>query len=1097
MKNLIKFLFIFLMSLTILVGCNESNSSKTENVQTEEVETFKVRFIVDGNLYDTIKIESGKKIKFPDEPYKEGCEFLGWYTEDDELIDDRTKVNEKLTLYAKFSDEDIPSRPMTPTEPVTPTEPIPTIPQDQCDHLTLELMKADLSSSACDSILYYEFCIDCGYSVINNTFTEIDCDFIYTSSHTEYDEYGDMVEIVKGYCSYCSNRITVKTKTEHTDGCEIKEAISISFYDGNFNPIIENVYDFVYSYEHNYYTDTIESLGNCISDGCLVTERCYYCDAVNTYTQYGHSFEYDEHYVGDCYTKFYGDKCKYCKVYQWIGYDLNCRLVETYSHSSSFNEGITHNLEYECADCNLKFFVTKDTKQEFACSLRVDYAVSYDDYSFFYTDYEEVHDLEYISPDFKGDCNVGHSIDINCKNCEYRDNYYYYDDHFLLSETKTYNQLCSGLKVNEYTCALCDYVNSDYIENNVWNITESSDTFEKYSCYNGCCIKEITYEIIRYEDKCDYIERKVLNYFNNGDHVVSLDVDYQGINHNFEFEPTLYGTTCDDGYTLKVSCLDCEYEEVYENHYGHYNHDTRTLPVTCANTVLYNGGCRVCGYDKYFFKEENLDVWNLVVEDGETKIYNCINGCCEKKIYVMAYEDGCVEYTMRVYEYISNDKILATYSETISVYSYHEYERIYELEGIDCAQGYVIKITCIHCGDEGTTYGEIHSPVFTEVSMGGDGACGTVYNVETCEICQYVLGYYIQYDNCDWEYVEDIPLGIHERCSVCERDKYTETYTIPVDSDCYTHEISRISIALQGATIDTLEKHSFYYQHDYIYETSGYLICEAYYDLTTKCSRCDYSQYENTIGHLYEENSYYVEAEGFCGTYISVPEDCVLCNEKRGVILTDSKCNFDYYYEDEEGTTYKQCRDCGAKLVIHNQILSRDNLCNLRVEHVLEIIYNDTVIATETYYSEYTEHEYEITYELDGHQCFEGVSYSYDCKHCNLNWPNYGFSHLIEDEYYVLDDTCGIIVWASSCLACDHLEVTIKYPGCEMVTEKSEFFDTYYEDTIVCSNCDLRILIRYHDPVIMGSYEQYYIEYFFYTGLDSEEVLYLASKSYR
>lgn len=98
--KIFKYLFVFLVSFTILAGCSDLNGGKTENISSE-IPTFRIKFVVDDEVYDSKKYELGEIIKLPIEPTKEGYEFLGWYTEEDELFE-AGKVSEKLTLYAKF-----------------------------------------------------------------------------------------------------------------------------------------------------------------------------------------------------------------------------------------------------------------------------------------------------------------------------------------------------------------------------------------------------------------------------------------------------------------------------------------------------------------------------------------------------------------------------------------------------------------------------------------------------------------------------------------------------------------------------------------------------------------------------------------------------------------------------------------------------------------------------------------------------------------------------------------------------------------------------------------------------------------------------------
>lgn len=73
----------------------------------------KITFIVDGEVYSTTKAKYKKKIKFPAHPYKDGHDFIGWFTDRGGVNQyDSVKMKSKkpLTLYACFEEQEVASQ---------------------------------------------------------------------------------------------------------------------------------------------------------------------------------------------------------------------------------------------------------------------------------------------------------------------------------------------------------------------------------------------------------------------------------------------------------------------------------------------------------------------------------------------------------------------------------------------------------------------------------------------------------------------------------------------------------------------------------------------------------------------------------------------------------------------------------------------------------------------------------------------------------------------------------------------------------------------------------------------------------------------------
>lgn len=78
----------------------------------EEIPKYTVNFNSNGGSeVEAVSVEEGNKINEPDSPTKEGMDFEDWYTDEKLTIvfDFETPITENITLYAKWSEKELPS----------------------------------------------------------------------------------------------------------------------------------------------------------------------------------------------------------------------------------------------------------------------------------------------------------------------------------------------------------------------------------------------------------------------------------------------------------------------------------------------------------------------------------------------------------------------------------------------------------------------------------------------------------------------------------------------------------------------------------------------------------------------------------------------------------------------------------------------------------------------------------------------------------------------------------------------------------------------------------------------------------------------------
>ena len=98
-KNVIILVLAVLLLISLLTACGSNVS-------------FKIDFIVDGDVYHTVDSKGNEEIQLPADPEKEGYIFDGWYWDKDTWEKPFTAnsllnapLSENMSVYAKWKTE--------------------------------------------------------------------------------------------------------------------------------------------------------------------------------------------------------------------------------------------------------------------------------------------------------------------------------------------------------------------------------------------------------------------------------------------------------------------------------------------------------------------------------------------------------------------------------------------------------------------------------------------------------------------------------------------------------------------------------------------------------------------------------------------------------------------------------------------------------------------------------------------------------------------------------------------------------------------------------------------------------------------------------
>lgn len=94
------------LRVEVIPTVEQENTDVLTESLTVSAPEFTLTFLSeDADPYYVYGIRYGHTALFPDNPQKEGSYFVGWYTEDEVLFTEETKITEDVTLHAKWQDE--------------------------------------------------------------------------------------------------------------------------------------------------------------------------------------------------------------------------------------------------------------------------------------------------------------------------------------------------------------------------------------------------------------------------------------------------------------------------------------------------------------------------------------------------------------------------------------------------------------------------------------------------------------------------------------------------------------------------------------------------------------------------------------------------------------------------------------------------------------------------------------------------------------------------------------------------------------------------------------------------------------------------------
>ena len=596
------------------------------------------------------------------------------------------------------------------------------------------------------------------------------------------------------------------------------------------------------------------------------------------------------------------------------------------------------------------------------------------------------------------------------------------------------------------------------------------------------CGVQLKHQYCSEKEGCSIVRYRSYTVTVNGSTVFEYkEEQYRNEQHDYFFECTLLGATCDNGYVVKERCRDCGLYTGYENtEYGHniwINNDVDFFSMGACDNHYYNMGKCPCGQNQY----TSTNIYDDLEYDREMGGYYCSDcGMLFKEVSDES-KDGCnLTTSFHVEITINGEKhILMEKTETKVHHSFS-----FEMSKDESGALTVVR-TCTDCGATFTT----ETDVATLTNHDGEYYFDFTFTPEEDGIYVFqtfpdddrwinVTFYkvidgelYSEYDTSvgHYPFFETLEAGstyvfrIKVEWSDCE---ITVPYTFgKMDAECRHENKDRIS---QFATEEKDCERGVYTVE----------ICKA-------CGSIEYFSYL-TYHHTHHVETIDLSKLGACNGAKLLYFACPCGKDQR--IDTSYNCNLEYtedHIEDERGNVHSiytsRCPECGFTSVqedYYEYLECYDTRVYKQTVKIGDVTVKESISVSHS--NAY--HEYEESYELLGADCDDGYTIVYTCKKCGDSYTdeNIYYGHEMHGKHVWLNElgACeGAYYYTASCACGQNTRVDRNF-NCKYTYESYEYTDeaTGIEHSVsiyTCQNCGLTVT----DDVYSkreGCYECYY-----------------------
>ena len=880
----------------------------------------------------------------------------------------------------------------------------------------------------------------------------------YSESYDQYeytDGSGALHTVESWKCNSCGIE-RIRDSYGIRNGC-IEEVYASWTFKINDTAIISNLQVREESREYHSYEYSFNLYGETCDDGYTATASCSVCGYHYSTEGSWHesyrigTYDFSDYGACDGFIHVYSCACgrdRYCS----FKYNDSFDFVDSLYYEYTDNDGVRHCVDTGvCSDCGLEVVIDEYSKKEgcyiytyYKYSIKMNGENAAPDFEVVY-DRITSHSYEYFFEMNGPSCEDGYTAREVCSVCgdgyeyEMNDHRGYVVDEYDLAELGA----CGGY-LEIYVCPCgkeghiergmdCsyDYTNTYYTDNNGIEHMVQTRTCET------CGLEFIT---DTYDSKsgCRIFTYGTISATVDGETVIYKEgvlIDSQ-ISHDLIYTFDVHGTSCEDGYTVRESCRDCDYSDnsshSYHNRYCIEKYNLAEFGACEGCVIVYSCACGQqksleydvdCNYSyNYNSSYEDSDgIWH------EVRTLTCADCglCIVRDSYTV--DEGCrrvnyYSYTVKVGE----QTVISNFKYKYSSWDNHVYEYTFMLNGTDCEDGFLATGVCYVCGhtieekEDGYHYSyRIQHIDFADYGIcGGEAdlyscACGKNKTLEYSLDCEYTESVVTEIDNNGFWYT--FKTRTCDKCGmVLDFEEYVEK------EGCDLRRLCNYNIKIGNTEVisDYLYISGEWQEHDYeiSFNMNG-SSCTDGYSVISTCRACEYREEETGYNSHYTYGTQYYDLTdyGACDGYIEIYScPCGLVKE-YGYSSCSNSYNTNKYY-DEYGhlvhVELETCDTCGLRIQSSYYDVRDASNCTSTRYSTIVISTNTSAIEPIEISSTETCHDYSAIGKLNegATDCDDGVTITYTCRDCGDWYENYYTYH-----YDYLQSVIDLASYGSTC----------------------------------------------------------------------------------
>ena len=823
-----------------------------------------------------------------------------------------------------------------------------------------------------------------------------------------FDVYCDWYEVEVGddytiyQCHKCDATMRENRTDDGSDACHLRQRIERIFesvvIDGKalveYSERYEEMHQWCYTYE---------LMGESCEDGVRFVEYCANCEARREHEVWYHEeihTYYDLSGIGLCGGWVEIHMCP-CGQSSW------CWRVEVCRWTLVDDSGMF--AIYECESCGAQ-------KQERAVEVESNPCLTIQNYTVIYTGTEtlkldwnerdeKLHKIVTTFELYDGmSCEGGFLAIETCILCG-RQTTTAGDWHYVFAiNRQPIAGMCGQMELVTYSCACGQetFTETESWGSTCWFREEYWDADKKAwasECYYGCGTIRYRYdEIVRIEDSCEFQINNIEEFVNGGEVVLKRVNVWYETRHDWQYEFTLFGESCEDGVERVDTCTNCQ-DQVRRVMYWHEMAEQRYSLAEfggCENSWYVVAACP-CGWDAHAFFDGACH-WEEAYHDELGWVYQCTS--CD--LYVRQVEvgkeviRGCRTSTLWRAEFYNETGFVGSIDWRENYDAHRYYYELTLMDGAeDCKDGVWVRELCVGCDwvSVWETYGHNWYTTHREILNEND-FCGVVEALTNGCACGRNKEVQILFDGCVFEWTYDEATGKeYLKCTACGAVREESQVKTPVEGfACQTQVQDVYTYTRDGKVLLTYTSNPWIeYNHIsvYTYELLGETCADGYYRFQV-CQEC--GEIIREYGSIYYNcNSWLVRkeliisGEDICTKVYLQYYSCACGAETRVNRSTSGGCNWNWQYDEAMGMNVRRCETCGLYYTeeYYNERVPGET-CLYQYGYIYTYYRNDELLGVIQTMQQDIRHDTRCQMELLGETCADGYTRTWICADCGV-----------------------------------------------------------------------------------------------------------------